>query len=258
MPFFLFTFFQITIYLYMTAHEIIEQLAKEKYIEEVASHYETEYREDLCQLLYVYLLEMDENKLIELYEKGQLKWYIATAVKYQIIAPRSYHAMQNKRPCGLIGEVSSLNDNRNPFDIEEEQEDRQQMINEFLDSLPEMERDCIKVIGVRKRDRKKYITEFCDKYGLKRADYKRLVPELKFKLMRQFKNLYKKGTNYKRDKRIAQFNINGKLIKIHKDLQSAAEELGVKPESIMRVCRGDRKYCCNFRFQYMDEDGYDE
>lgn len=258
MPFFYLHFFESTIYLYMTAHEIIEQLAKEKFIEDVVAKYKTEYREDLCQLLYVYLLEMDEDKIIGLYERGELKYYVTRAIYYQIAAPRSYHAMQNKRPCGLIGEVSSINDNRNPFDIEDEQEDRQQMINEFIDSLPEMERDCIKVIGVRKRDRKKYINEFCDKYELKRSDYKRLVPELKFKLMRQFKNLYKKGTNYKRDKRIAQFNNNGKLIKIYPDLQTAAEDVGVKPESIMRVCRGDRKYCCNFRWKYMDEEGYDD
>lgn len=66
-----------------TKNEIVELIANEKLIEDVilniTGEMTTNYQ-DLAQDLYISLLEKEESKIVELYEKKELRWFIVRMV----------------------------------------------------------------------------------------------------------------------------------------------------------------------------------
>lgn len=64
----------------MTRREIIETLAHEKRVEalvvNIARHPLTDDLRDLCQMVYVILLEYDEEKIQDLWENDQIDFFI--------------------------------------------------------------------------------------------------------------------------------------------------------------------------------------
>lgn len=237
----------------MTAKEIVDELAKERFLENLASKYDegTPYKEDLVQEMYIYLLEkVPEEKLVNLYERGELKWYLSTAVKWQIISNKSYYR-RSIRSCGINGEVFSIDDNKT-IDILDEENNINEKVQEFLSSLPEIERDCIMLLAIPQPKRGKHVKKFLEKYNLEYKQYKKMLPEMKYKFMKYFKNDYKKTPTYKREKSIAQLSKYGKLIKEFSSVQEASDELKIPLVQIMRVLRGERTTCRKFQFKYLD------
>lgn len=238
----------------MTAKEIVDELAKERFLENLASKYDegTPYKEDLVQEMYIYCLEhIPEEKLVNLYENGELKWYLSTAVKWQIISNKSYYR-RSIRSCGINGEVFSIDDNKT-IDILDDDNDINEKVQEFLSTLPEMERDCIMLLSISQTKRGKYIKRFLSKYNLEYKDYKKMLPDMRFKFIKFFKNDYKKEVKYKRDHAVAQFSKYGtKKLAEFSSVQEAADKLNIPFEQIMRVLRGERRNCHNFQFKYLD------
>lgn len=77
----------------MTSYEIIEQLAKAGTVEGMVANIAhtplTDDLRDLCQMVYVILLEYDADKIVELYDKGQMGFFIARIILNQF---RSKHS----------------------------------------------------------------------------------------------------------------------------------------------------------------------
>jgi len=77
----------------MTKYEIVEELAKKGHIERMvhnAAKTSAPELDDLSQEIYEILLNMDEDKLIDLYEKGrQLDYWIARIIMNQYISDSS-------------------------------------------------------------------------------------------------------------------------------------------------------------------------
>ena len=61
--------------------EIIDQLAREKRVEtmlaNIAKKPVSGTLEDLCQMVYLILLEYDEGKIVDLWENGQINFFLA-------------------------------------------------------------------------------------------------------------------------------------------------------------------------------------
>ena len=61
--------------------EIIDQLARERRVEtmlaNIAKKPVTGTLEDLCQMVYLILLEYDEGKIVDLWENGQINFFLA-------------------------------------------------------------------------------------------------------------------------------------------------------------------------------------
>ena len=61
--------------------EIIDQLARERRVEtmlaNIAKRPVSGTLEDLCQLVYLILLEYDEGKIVDLWENGQINFFLA-------------------------------------------------------------------------------------------------------------------------------------------------------------------------------------
>lgn len=65
----------------MTKNEIVEILARERRVETMLANIAKQpvagTLEDLCQMVYLVLLEYDEAKIADLWENGQINFFIA-------------------------------------------------------------------------------------------------------------------------------------------------------------------------------------
>ena len=80
---------------------IIEILAKERrveaLVENIAHHSLTADLKDLCQMVYLILLEYDESKLQDLWENDQMNFFIARIILNQYRSSNSpFHAIFRK------------------------------------------------------------------------------------------------------------------------------------------------------------------
>ena len=80
---------------------IIETLAKvrrvEALVENIAHHSSTADLKDLCQMVYLILLEYDESKLQDLWENDQINFFIARIILNQYRSSNSpFHAIFRK------------------------------------------------------------------------------------------------------------------------------------------------------------------
>lgn len=67
--------------------QIIEELAKarkvEQMVENICHNSLTADLQDLCQMVYLILLEYDEDKILDLYENNQMSFFIARIILNQ-------------------------------------------------------------------------------------------------------------------------------------------------------------------------------
>lgn len=80
----------------MTKVEIAAELARDKVVEQMVCNAAraplSPNLKDLCQLVYLILLEYDEDKIVDLWEHGQIRFFLARIITTQLRSPRStYH-----------------------------------------------------------------------------------------------------------------------------------------------------------------------
>ena len=79
----------------MTKYEIIDELSKDNTVEKIiykllpASKNRFDCPEDLVQDIYVLLLEKDDKLIIDLYNKGELGFYLLRIAKNQLLSANS-------------------------------------------------------------------------------------------------------------------------------------------------------------------------
>ena len=79
----------------MTKYEIIDELSKDNTVEKIiykllpASKNRFDCPEDLVQDIYVLLLEKDDKLIIDLYNKGELGYYLLKIAKNQLLSANS-------------------------------------------------------------------------------------------------------------------------------------------------------------------------
>ena len=79
----------------MTKWEIIDELSKDNTVEKIiykllpASKNRFDCPEDLVQDIYVLLLEKDDKLIIDLYNKGELGFYLLRIAKNQLLSANS-------------------------------------------------------------------------------------------------------------------------------------------------------------------------
>ena len=84
-----------------TKYDIIEILAKEKrveaLVENIAHQTLTADLKDLCQMVYIILLEYDETKILDLWENNQINFFLARIIINQYRSSNSpFHAIYRK------------------------------------------------------------------------------------------------------------------------------------------------------------------
>lgn len=95
-------------------NEIVEYLAKERrveaMVENICHHALTADLRDLCQMVYLILLEYDEDKIRDLWENGEINFFIARIIINQYRSSNSpFHIIYRKfqeRSVSIGNEIS--------------------------------------------------------------------------------------------------------------------------------------------------------
>ena len=174
----------------MSKYDIVEAIARNKTVEKIARHYNTPYRDDLCQYIYYWLLtKTDEDMLNELYCNGQIKQFIAGIIYRQIFSDHSHHYRQNAKRIGEpivktnkngdTYEETLVYDDTPPHEIEDE-------VDDYLNSLPEMEKEIMWLQLVAKDERTDDIRNICSRYKISSRKYTYIVPKVKDNFIKHF------------------------------------------------------------------------
>lgn len=83
----------------MNKREVIEQLAKERRVEhlvQVICKVTSPILSDFAQMIYLALLEYDEHRIVDIYESGQINFFLVRIIKNQWLSTTSpfYHLMR--------------------------------------------------------------------------------------------------------------------------------------------------------------------
>ena len=83
------------------AREIIARMARERYVEQVVERMTgrplTFDTSDLCQIVYVALLQYDQSAIVNMAYQGQLGFFILRIAKTQLTSPRSRYYYDTQR-----------------------------------------------------------------------------------------------------------------------------------------------------------------
>lgn len=71
---------------YLTKHQTIDILANNKVIEKLVKQYNfsSPYCKDLCQDLYIELLNKEESLIVGLYERNEIEYYIRKMISNNV------------------------------------------------------------------------------------------------------------------------------------------------------------------------------
>ena len=95
----------------LTGRAIIALLAKQRVIEQlVQSLTQSPYKDDLCQDLYVDLLNKDENLITGMYYRGELLYFIRRMVSNNINSTTSPFYQKYERFRNLSTDLNDIND----------------------------------------------------------------------------------------------------------------------------------------------------
>ena len=245
----------------MSKYEIVNELAKNKTVEKMLTHFSTINKADLSQNIYLSLLCKDENMLNELYSKGQIKQYITGIIYRQIFSDHSHHYCQNVKRIGepIIkqnkdGETYEerlVYDDTKPHQLQDE-------VDDYLNSLTEMDKEILLLQIIPKEKRTEDINNICNRYHITNRKYTRIVPQIKENFAKHFtafKVKNKEKGKYNSTKVEMSKYETGKVIKTFDNLGECKLELapkGFKITSIYACLEQKQKQYLGYAFRYID------
>ena len=85
----------------MTRNDMIDALARQRKVETIVADMTRRQLDadlkDLCQIVYLHLLEMDEDKLRDLYDTGDIHFYLLRVIYLQLHGNRTPFDNQVRR-----------------------------------------------------------------------------------------------------------------------------------------------------------------
>lgn len=246
----------------MNKYEIVDELAKNKTVEKMLTHFSTINKADLSQYAYMWLIENgDENMLNELYCNGQINQYISGIIYRQIFSDHSHHYCQNVKRIGEpivrvnkdgdIYEETLVYDDTPPHELENE-------VDNYLNSLTEMEKEILWAQIIPKYKRTDDINNICNRYKISKRKYIRIVPQIKEKFAKHFGNFNMKNKEkgkYNSTKVEMSKYETGEVIKTFDNLGECKIELepkGFKITSIYACLGQKQKQYLGYAFRYID------
>lgn len=245
----------------LSKYKIVEAIARNKTVEKIARHYNTPYRQDLCQYIYYWLLtKADEDMLNELYCNGQIKQFIAGIIYRQIFSDHSHHYRQNVK---RIGEPI-IKQNRNGDEYEEKlayddtpPHQLQDEVDDYLNSLPERDKEIMWLQLVAKDERTDDIRAIRNRYNLTQHQYTVLQPKVKENFAKHFSN------HKKQNKQKGKYNSTkvemidfktGEVVRVFQNVGECKLELepkGYNVKSIYSCLLKKQKQYSGYIFRYI-------
>ena len=245
----------------MTKYEIIEEWANNKEVERIVKKYNTPNKDDLAQIIYMALLNKDDELIQTLYSTKQFRFYISRMISQQVLSIRSDHYKQNvKRETSIEKEIG---DGIKIEDILAVDEDRSEPIEEgvdtYLNKLPPQEKEMLMLLMLPPQFRTDDVADIQERYGLTNQQYRKLLPKVRAAFVKQFFELNpvkkKETRKLKYNKKLAMYNMNGDLIK---EFDNAVEcfhnlsPLGFKENGIYMAARGEKEHYKGYVFKYLE------
>lgn len=233
----------------MSKREIIEYIAKERWVEKIARHFNTFAKKDLCQYIYLYLLEkVDEDKMVELWQNKQLKQFITGMLYRQVISTtshyiRTYHSEGTSYDNDTSDFAKTI---RNTLEYDDEKPHQiEDKVDEYLQTLTDEERDLAWIATHPTKDRMDDIEIWCKKYNHTYTAYERMLPMLKTKMKREWgkKNIKHHYTQNGDVGKIYHLDKDGNIIKIYNSRRDCVNDLcdkGYNKDVIYKCIQGVR------------------
>ena len=99
----------------MTKNEVVETIAKEKMVEQICSNIAKsadcdDTLKDLSQEIYLDLLSKDEEKIVNLYEADQIRFFVVRMVTNNLFSKNSPFYQTFKKNANLTVDIDGLKD----------------------------------------------------------------------------------------------------------------------------------------------------
>lgn len=97
----------------MTKSEVVNIIAKERLVEEIVSNIaktNSDILNDLSQNIYIDLLLKDEEKIVNLYETNQLRFFIVKMAKNNLFSKNSPFYKTFKKNANLTVDIDDFKD----------------------------------------------------------------------------------------------------------------------------------------------------
>lgn len=238
----------------MNAKEIVNELAKNKTVEKLLIHFNTINKADLAQNIYMSLLLKDDDFLTDLYATNRLNYYLIGAIRNEVMSNTSVHSKENRKAGLVKGEVEDIYDSSKKYDIvDEEYESISDEVVEFLNTLPELEKEIAWLLPMLnfQKEKKEEIDIICHNYGITYNQYKKLLPKIKKKFQEHFKKgLVGKKFELRIKDEVLQEDTAGNIIAIYDNLRDAADKLGFLIDNIRLCCNGKIKTYKGYIFKF--------
>ena len=238
----------------MEAKEIVNELAQNRVVEKLLRNYTTKNKADLAQNIYMSLLLKDDDIITDLYTNGRMNYYLIGAIRNEIMSNTSIHSKENRRAGLIKGEVENIYDSTKKYDVvDEEYESIADEVVEFLNTLPEVEKEIAWLFPMLnyEKEKKEEIDIILHNYGITYNQYKKMLPKIKKKFQEHFKKgLAGKKFQPRIKDEVVQQDTAGNIIAIYDNLRDAADKLGFILDNIRRCCNGDRKTYKGYIFKF--------
>ena len=238
----------------MNAKEIVNELAQNRVVENLLRNYTTINKADLAQNIYLSLLGKDDAFLTDLYTNGRLNYYLVGAIRNEVMSNTSIHSKENRKAGLIKGEVEDIYDSSKKYDlVDEEYESISDEVVEFLNTLPEVEKEIAWLFPMLnyEKEKKEEIDIILHNYGITYNQYKKMLPKIKKKFQEHFKKeLAGKKFEPRIKDKVVQEDTAGNIIAIYDNLRDAADKLGFSLDSIRRCCNEDRKTYKGYIFKF--------
>jgi len=104
-----------------TKNQIIEKLFRDKFIQNIIKKYTTkltnEDEEDVVQEIFLVLLEMPEEEIVQLFNNNQLNFYIVKIIKNQLLSTTSkVFKLYLKHKLNTVQLNEKINNNTDDYD----------------------------------------------------------------------------------------------------------------------------------------------
>ena len=97
----------------MTKNEVVSIIAKEKVVEQIVSNIakaNSDILNDLSQNIYIDLLMKDDEKIVNLYETNQLRFFIVKMAKNNLFSKNSPFYKTFKKNANLTIDIDDIKD----------------------------------------------------------------------------------------------------------------------------------------------------
>ena len=97
----------------MTKNEVVNIIAKERMVEQICSNIaktNSDILNDLSQNIYIDLLLKDEEKIVNLYETNQLRFFIVKMAKNNLFSKNSPFYKTFKKNANLTVDIDDFKD----------------------------------------------------------------------------------------------------------------------------------------------------